>query len=35
MTMDGLMPNGHTEQLDTFGNVPMMVANELPAELLD
>jgi hypothetical protein len=35
MTMDGLEPNGHTQPIDTFGNVPMMVANELPAELLN
>jgi hypothetical protein len=35
MTMDGLEPNGHTQAIDTFGNVPMMVANELPAGLLD
>lgn len=34
MTMDGLKLCGETELIDTFGNVTMVCANELPARVL-
>lgn len=34
MTMDGLEPAGHTALIDTFSEVALICANELPPELL-
>jgi hypothetical protein len=34
MTMDGLEPAGCTAQIDTFSQVVLVSANELPPEVL-